>query len=64
MFFFFISLAYFLNSVVHISAIELHELVVYFGGEFFVSCFIYHLNLIRSNFFIFAFISITLAGGS
>jgi len=61
---FFSSLAHFFYWVVYISAIELHELVVYFGDEFFVSCFIYHLSLIRSNVFTFVFISITLVGGS
>ena len=61
---FFSSLAHFFYGVVYISAIELHELVVYFGDEFFVSCFIYHLSLIRSNVFTFVFISITLVGGS
>ena len=36
----FSSLAHFFDWVLHYSGIELHELLVYFGDEFFVSCFI------------------------
>ena len=66
--------------------IELHDLLVYFGDESFVSCFVCKyflpfwgclfvlfmvsfavqklLSFIRSLFFIFVFISISLGGGS
>ena len=72
--------------VVCFSGIELYELLVYFGNQFFISCFLCYyflhsegclfalfavsfavqklLSLIRSNLFIFVFISVTLGGGS